>query len=55
MTEIPGAENEAQRLRDRAGLEARLLRIAEQIKANMPDDVTSDHSWLNDEETGLPK
>ena len=44
-----------ERLRDRAALEEKLWAIAAQIKANMPDDVTSDHSWLYDEETGLPK
>jgi antitoxin VapB len=44
-----------ERLRDKAALKARLLAIAAQIKANMPDDVTSDHDWLYDEETGLPK
>ena len=44
-----------ERLRDKAALKERLLAIAAQIKANMPDDVTSDHDWLYDEETGLPK
>jgi antitoxin VapB len=44
-----------EKLRDKAALKARLLAIAAQIKANMPDDVTSDHDWLYDEETGLPK
>ncbi len=44
-----------QRIRDRAALEADLLAIAAEIKANMPDDVTSDHSWLYDDETGLPR
>lgn len=46
---------EEQRLRDRAILKARLLAIADEIKANMPDDATSDHSWLYDDETWLPK
>jgi hypothetical protein len=31
-----------------------LWAIAAEIKANMPDDVMSDHGWLYDEETGLP-
>ena len=44
-----------QRLRDQAALEEKLWAIAGEIKANMPDDVTSDHSWLYDEDTGLPK
>jgi antitoxin VapB len=44
-----------QRLRDQAALEEKLWAIAGEIKANMPDDVTSDHGWLYDEETGLPK
>jgi antitoxin VapB len=44
-----------QRLRDRAAMKADLLAIAADIKANMPSDVTSDHNWLYDDETGLPK
>jgi antitoxin VapB len=44
-----------ERLRDRDALEEELWKIAGEIKANMPDDVTSDHSWLYDDETGLPK
>ncbi|PPQ36980.1 hypothetical protein CCS01_03970 [Rhodopila globiformis] len=44
-----------QRLRDKAAMKADLLAIAADIKANMPDDVTSDHNWLYDDETGLPK
>ena len=44
-----------QRLRDKAALEEKLWSIAGQIKANMPVDVTSDHGWLYDEETGLPR
>ena len=44
-----------ERLRDRDALEEELWAIAGEIKANMPDDVTSDHSWLYDDETGLPK
>ncbi len=44
-----------QRVRDKAALKARLLAIADAIKANMPDDVTSDHGWLYDDETGLPR
>jgi len=44
-----------QRLRDKAALRLRLLAIADEISANMPDDVTSDHGWLYDDETGLPR
>ena len=44
-----------QRLHDKAALRARLLELADKISANMPSDVTSDHSWLYDEETGLPR
>jgi antitoxin VapB len=44
-----------QRLRDRAALEEKLWSIAGEIKANMPDDVSSDHDWLYDQETGLPR
>ncbi len=43
-----------QRLRDKAALEERLRSIAGLINANMPNDVTSDHGWLYDDETGLP-
>ena len=39
---------------DRGTLKAQLLKIACEIKANLPDDMTSDHSWLYDDETGLP-
>src|SRR4051794_3107933 len=44
-----------QRLRDKTAMKADLLAIAADIKANMPSDVTSDHNWLYDDETGLPK
>ena len=44
-----------QRLRDKTALKARLLAIADEISANMSDDATSDHGWLYDEETGLPR
>ena len=43
-----------ERLREKAALEEKLWTIAGQIKANMPPDVTSDHNWLYDDETGLP-
>jgi antitoxin VapB len=42
------------RLRERAALEEKLWTIAGQIKANTPPDLTSDHNWLYDNETGLP-
>jgi antitoxin VapB len=35
-------------------LEALLRAITGEIKANRGGDVTSDHGWLYDEETGLP-
>jgi antitoxin VapB len=44
-----------QRLRDKAERKARLLKLAEEIRANMEPGITSDHSWLYDDETGLPK
>jgi len=44
-----------QRLRDKATLRLRLLTLADEISANMPDDITSDHGWLYDDETGLPR
>jgi len=43
-----------QRLRDKAALKSRLMTMAREIRANMPGDVTSDHGWLYDPETGLP-
>ncbi len=56
MNDIPvlsEADDETRR-RERAEKLRRLLEIAAEIRANMPDDVTSDHSWLYDDETGLP-
>jgi antitoxin VapB len=44
-----------QRLRDKAALRTRLLALADEISADMPANVTSDHSWLYDDETGLPR
>lgn len=44
-----------QRLRDKAVLRARLLALADEISADMPADVTSDHGWLYDQATGLPR
>jgi antitoxin VapB len=44
-----------QRLRNKAALRARLLALADEISADMPADVTSNHDWLYDEETGLPR
>jgi antitoxin VapB len=44
-----------QRRRDKAALRARLLALADEISADMPADATSDHSWLYDDETGLPR
>jgi len=44
-----------QRLRDKAALRARLLALADEISSDMPPDVTSNHDWLYDEETGLPR
>jgi hypothetical protein len=49
------AGNTEKPLHDPQNLKAELLRIAREIKANMPDDVTSDHGWLYDDETGLPR
>jgi len=55
VSERADAGADAEWLRERAALPERLWAIAAEIKANMPDDVTSDHSWLYDDETGLPK
>jgi antitoxin VapB len=49
---------ELERAQRRQGRDARLARImalAKEISDHMPPDVTSDHSWLHDEESGLPK
>jgi len=45
--------DEAHRRRENEALMERLLPIAAEVKANMPSDVTSDHSWLYAED-GLP-
>jgi antitoxin VapB len=56
VTKAPRTElDREQRLRGKAALRARLLALADEISANMPPDVTSDHSWLYDDETGLPR
>jgi antitoxin VapB len=44
-----------QRLRDRAALEEKLWAIAGEIRANLGEDVSSDHDWLYDQETGQPR
>ena len=31
-----------------------LWELCREISASMPDDVTSNHDWLYDDETGLP-
>ena len=33
----------------------RIMAIARDIRAHMREPVSSDHSWLYDDETGLPK
>ncbi|MGD0108133.1 MAG: type II toxin-antitoxin system VapB family antitoxin [Rhodopila sp.] len=44
------------RLRDRDARLKRLRAITADIRAAMGDDLpTSDHSWLYDDETGLPR
>ena len=43
-----------QRLHDKAALRTRLLELADKVSAGMPADVTSDHDWLYDDQTGLP-
>lgn len=42
------------RERDVAAKVADILAIAKEIKASVPPDVTSDHSWLYDDD-GLPR
>lgn len=41
--------------RDREERKRRIREIALEIRAHLPADMTSDHSWLYDDETGLPK
>ena len=52
--ERQNGEREA-RERDKAALRAHLMEIAADIRANMDDGVSSDHGWLYNDETGLPK
>jgi antitoxin VapB len=33
----------------------RIMAVAREIRAHMREPVSSDHSWLYDDETGLPK
>ena len=40
---------------DRAARLEELWEIHRQIREDTPDDVTSNHDWLYDDETGLPK
>jgi hypothetical protein len=46
----PRPDNSAE---DREALFEEPWTLAGEIKANMPDDVTSDHDWLSDDD-GLP-
>jgi antitoxin VapB len=50
--EVPGADD-AQR--QRTARFERIRRIAAAIRAGLPEDMTSDHGWLYDDETGLPR
>jgi hypothetical protein len=47
-------DDDTERLRERQDRIARIRAIAAEIRANMPDDVTSDHTWLYDE-NGFPQ
>lgn len=42
------------RARDKAALRERLVELATEIRAHMREPVSSDHSWLYDE-NGLPR
>ncbi len=50
---LPEAHDETRR-REGAEKLCRPSQIAAEVKANMPDEVTSDQSWLHDAQTGLP-
>jgi antitoxin VapB len=52
---LRGELDRQQRLRDKAALRARLLSLADEISADMPKGMTSDHGWLYDDEIGLPR
>jgi len=43
-----------EQLRDREERKRRIREIAKEVRAHLPADMTSDHSWLYDE-SGLPK
>jgi hypothetical protein len=49
--EVPEADH-AQRRTERL---ERIWQIAAAIRAELPADMTSDHGWLYDDETGLPR
>jgi hypothetical protein len=57
MSDFPGdcPADDAGRVGEREVRLVRLRAIAAEIRADMPDDATSDHGWLYDDETGLPK
>ncbi len=44
-----------ERARDKAALRARIDGLTAEIVANMSGPVSSDHSWLYDDATGLPR
>ncbi len=44
-----------ERARDKAALRARIEGLTAEIVANMNGPVSSDHSWLYDDTTGLPR
>jgi len=52
--EEPSLDND-RAAKDRAIRMVKLRALAAEIRANMHPDVTSDHDWLYDEETGLPQ
>jgi len=56
VSDLPNAPEVAdeKRRREKQVSFDRLMAIADEIGAGMPDDATSDHSWLYDDETGLP-
>jgi antitoxin VapB len=57
MSDFPGTrpDDDARRVWEREVRLARLRAVAAEIRADMPDDASSDHGWLYDDETGLPK
>jgi hypothetical protein len=47
--------DDEQKRRDREAKLEELWALCKEIRDSLPDDVTSDRSWLYDDQTGLPR